>query len=210
MKKTYYILKLGLTQITAHILLSKGRGMVTKMTGNPNFATPVPALATVTTACDDLEKALEAHVLNPGPREKSVRDASFDALRALLIDLGGYVQAASGGDRLIIESAGCDVRRAATPVGLLPAPANVEARTTLYTDRLEVRWSGVRNRLLYNLFICSGDPQLEANWTLLVQTSRNRYTAEGLESGKVYYFRLSTVGVAGESPMSSTTSAKVA
>lgn len=210
MKKVFFQVRMGLTQITTYLLLSKARGMVTKMTGNAAYADPTPKLPTVSDACDALEAALEAFAMNPGPREKSTRDTCFDNLKALVVDLGGYVQAASGGDRTLIESAGCDVRRMPSPVGPLPAPANVEARTTRYLDRLDVRWTGVRNRLLYNLFICEADPMVEENWTLLVQTSRNRYAAEGLESGRVYYFRVSTIGVAGESPMSTTTSAKVA
>jgi hypothetical protein len=210
MRKVYYLVSLGLTRITPFGLLVKGRNMVDKLTGNTAFPTPTPALADVTTACDELETAIKDHGYNPGPREKEARDAAFNKLKDLLVDLGGYVQAASNGDRTKIESAGLEVRKGASPVGLLPAPQKVDARTTAYPGRIEVRWGGVHGKLMYALWVCTGDPKEEGNWELLVQTSRNRYTADELSSDKIYYFRVVAIGTAGASPVSDVTSAKAA
>lgn len=210
MNKVYYLLSLGLARITPFGLLVKGRNMVAKLTGNAGFANPVPPLAEVSAACDVMEAAIQAHGDNPGPREKEARDNAFDALKGMLVDLGGYVQAASNGNKVLIESAGCEVRKQASPVGELPAPQGMLARTSPYPGRLDVKWGGVRGRILYNLEICAGDPKVEADWSLLLQTSRNRYTAVGLESNKTYYFRVSALGTAGLSPASDMSGAKVA
>lgn len=210
MKSVYYIVKLGLSRITPSALLVKARNMVSQMTGNPNFTTPVPALADVTTAGDALEAAINAHDLNPGPGELIDRNLAFETVKGLLVDLGGYVQAASGGDLEKIKSAGCGVRKSNSPIGQLPAPKDMLASPTAYAGRIEVKWGGVKVRNTYSLDICEGDPNVEANWSLLTLTSKNRHTADGLESNKVYYFRVTALGAAGASPVSDVASAKAA
>lgn len=210
MKNVYYIVKLGLDRITPAGLLVKARNMVTQMTGNASFATPTPPLATVTTACDALETAINAHDLNPGPAELTNRDLAFVALKALIVDLGGYIQAASNGDLAKIKSAGCVVRKSASPIGELPAPSSVVAVSTAYAGRIDVRWGGVNGRNTYSLEVCSGDPNVEANWSLLALTSKNRYTAEDLTSNTVYFFRVKAIGTAGASPVSDVAKAKAA
>jgi hypothetical protein len=202
MKKVYYIIRPGVDRITPYVLLVKVRNTVTKMTGNPSFATPVPALPGVTTACDTLEAAIAAFQENPGPRERSERTQAFDVVKGMYLDLCGYVQAASNGSLPIIESAGMEVKKSNTPFGQLPAPLRVRAKATVYPGVLEVLWGGVAGRSGYNLFICSGDPSVEANWSQLVFTTRNRFTVEGLSSFRTYYFRVNAVGAAGASGMS--------
>lgn len=210
MKNVYYIVKLGLDRITPAGLLVKARNMVTKLTGNADFATPTPPLATVTTACDALQTAINAYDLNPGPAELTDRDLAFAEVKALIVDLGGYIQAASNGDLAKIKSAGCIVRKSPSPIGKLPAPASVVALSTAYAGRIEVRWNGVKGRNTYSLEVCSGDPNVAANWSLLTLTSKNRHTAEDLVSNTVYHFRVRAIGAAGESPISDAASAKAA
>ena len=210
MKNIYYIVYLGLDRITPSALLVKARNMVAKMTGNPAFATPVPALATVAAASDALEAAINAHDLNPGPGELTDRNIAFQEVKALVTDLGAYVQAASNGDLEAIKSAGCGVRKSASPVGELPAPKRMAAQTTAYPGRIDVSWAGVKGRSMYELEICSGDPKVEANWTLLLLTSKNRYSATDLDSNVVYFFRVKALGTAGASPVSDVATAKAA
>lgn len=202
--------RLGTARITPTALVEKGRNHVTKLTGNAAFPTPTPTLAALTAACDALDTANQAFDFNRGKTEKEARDVAFDALLDLLRELAGYVQAHGNNDKELILSTGFDVRRIATPLGELPAPGNVRALVTPYPGRLEVRWAAVPGRRLYSLFITSGDPMDPAGWKLLTQTSKNRYTVEGLTSDKVYTFRLQTIATAGVSPMSDIASAKAA
>lgn len=210
MKNVYYIVKLGLDRITPAALLVRARNMVSNLTGNVDFPTPVPPLATVTAAADELEAAINAHDQNPGPGETTDRNLAFGALKGLVIDLGGYVQSASNGDLAKIKSAGCVVRSSPSPIGQLPSPKDLLALATPYAGRIEIRWGGVKGRNTYSLDICEGDPNVPANWSLLTLTSKNRHTAEGLESGKNYYFRVTAIGAAGASPVSDVTFAKAA
>lgn len=78
----------------------------------------------------------------------------------------------------------------------------MQAFATAYLGRINVRWSGVKSRENYALWICTGDPMVEANWTLHAITGRNRVTVEGLTSGTTYHFRVVANGAAGASPFS--------
>jgi len=50
----------------------------------------------------------------------------------------------------------------------------------------------------------------QKNWSLHTVTGKNRLLFDGLESGKVYFFRVETLGAAGVSAVSDMTSAKAA
>lgn len=205
-----FIVRLGTTRITPTALVEKGRNHVTMLTGNAAFPTPTPTTAALTTACDALDAANQAYDFNRGKTEKETRDVAFAVLMDLIRELAGYVQAHCNNEKDLILSTGFDVRRLSSPLGQLPPPANVRALVTPFPGRLDLRWNGVRGRQIYAVYMTAIDPLDPAGWALLTQTSKNRYTVEGLTSNTVYTFRLQTFGAAGISPMSDVASAKAA
>ena len=210
MATTVYTVRLGFSRITSAALVEKGRNHVVMLTGNLTYPTPTPKLIDLTAASDALDVANQAYDFNRGKVEKQTRDSAFLVLKDLIRELGGYVQSLCTGDKDLILSAGFDVRRSNDPVGLLPAPQNMRALVTPYPGRLEVRWKGVKNRNMYQLYMTDKDPQDPANWKLLLQSTRNAHTINDLESNKVYTFRTVALGAAGASPLSDIASAKVA
>ncbi len=210
MAKSYYIINLGLNRITPAGLLVKARNLVNKLTGNAAFPTPLPPLVQVTAAADDLEKAINDHAANPGPSELLDRDLATDLVKGLYTDLGGYVQAASNGDIDINKNSGLAVRKSASPIGELPAPKGMVAVATPYPGRIDISWGGVRGRSMYEPQICEGDPNVEANWSVLFLTTKNRHSITSLKSDTTYHFRVRALGVAGASPMSEPAVAKAA
>lgn len=202
MKSVVYLVKLGFTRISAKGLLSLGRTIVLMMTANPLFASIIAKIKALGTALDELEKADAAYDFNRGKLEREALMTSVVQVKDLVRDLGGYVQAISGGDKDIILNAGFEVRNAPSPTGQLPAPRLVEAFTTDYKGVIDVRWTGVKGRCNYELWMCNGDPAVEANWKLLTMSTRNRYRVERLTSLNTYYFRVVAQGTAGPSPVS--------
>ncbi len=202
--------RLGMSGITPTALVEKGRNHVTMLTGNAAFGTPTPTLLVLTAACDALDVANQAYDFNRGKTEKEARDKAFAELKDLVRELAGYVQANCNNEKDLILSTGFDVRRLPTPLGVRPAPGDVRALVTPFPGQLEVRWNGVRGRLLYALYMTDIDPLDPAGWKLLMQTSKNRHTVTGLTSNTVYTFRLQTIASAGVSPMSDVASAKAA
>lgn len=205
-----YTVRLGFTGVTSTALVGMGRNHVTMLTGNADFPTPTPALADITSACDKLDDANNAYDFNRGKMEKEARDESFKMLKALIRELGGYVQSNCKGQKDLILSAGFNVRKNSEPVGLLPAAKNLQALVTPYPGRLEVRWDGVKGRSMYQLWITDGDPNASEGWRLLLQSTKNRHVIEDLVSNTVYTFRVVTLGTAGASPASDIAHAKAA
>ena len=205
-----YTVRLGFSGVNPGALVEKGRNHVVMLTGNVTYPTPAPTLVAITAACDALDLANQAYEFNRGKLEKQTRDSAFLVLKDLIRELGGYVQSKCNGDKDLILSAGFDVRRSNDPIGQLPAPQNMRAIVTPYPGRLEVRWKGVRGRLMYQLYITHKDPLDPTGWTLLLQSSKNRHTVDGLESNTVYTFRAVALGAAGASPLSDIASAKAA
>ncbi len=187
-----------------------GRTHVVKLTGNTDFPTPTPKLSDITDACDALDAAGNAYDFNRGKLEKEARDVSFEVLKSLIRELGGYVQANCKGQRELILSTGFDVRKPNEPVGQLPAAQNVRALVQPYPGRLEVRWDGVRGRSMYQLWITDGDPNDASGWKLLLQSTKNRHVVDELTSNTVYTFRVVVLGTAGASPVSDIAAAKAA
>ena len=111
--------KLGLKERNPEEKVALTRTVVTAMTGNANFTTPNPALATLTTAANTAETKINAYNSAREAAETALadRDASVHALEGLLTQEGAYVENTSGGDRVKIESAGMDVRADGVPVG---------------------------------------------------------------------------------------------
>jgi hypothetical protein len=210
MKKVWYAVKLGHTQVTFVALVDKSRTNITKLTGNAAFPTPSPKLIDLAAAAERLDKAVQAYDFSRSRQDKQERDAAFQALKAMRADLGGYVQTTSAGVQELITSAGFETEKGRQPIGQLPAPPDVRALVRPYPGSLEVRFGGVKGRLSYQLFICSGDPKVEANWELNTITGKTRVVVDGLESNATYFFRVVALGAAGLSPVSDVATAKAA
>jgi hypothetical protein len=204
-----YTVRLG-TGVTPTVLVEKGRNHVKMLEGNPAFTEPTPKLTDITAQCDELDKANQAFDFNRGKVEKQTRDTLYRELKAMIQELAGYVQANCKGDRDLILSTGFDVRKKSEPIGDLTTPQNVRVAVSVYPRRLDVAWDGVYGKKMYQLWMTDGDPLDAAGWKLLLQTTRNRYKAEGLESNKVYSFRVVALGTAGPSPVSNIAAAKAA
>jgi hypothetical protein len=210
MQQSYYKVKLGHTRVTLVALVDKSRTNVTKMTGNPAYATPTPPLADVATAADRLDSAIQAYDFSHSRQDKEERDTAFTELKDLRTRLGAYVQVESKGELALITSAGFETVKAREPHGRLPAPQNLTAAALPYPGQVEVRFAGVPGRDFYSVFICSSDPSVAANWSLYTSTGKNRVIVDGLESNTQYYFRVVAVGAAGHSPVSDVATAKAA
>ena len=194
-------IKVGLDGLTPIEKVAKSLYIETKMTGNPDFTTPVPSLAAVKNARLTLEQAV-ADTLNGGKAATFAKDQAEDVLDELLTQLAGYVVSVAGGDEAKIRGSGYDLRKRGEPIGDLPAPPNLKATFSEVPGRIDLAWGGVHGAHLYQVFMNTTDPDDEAAWKLITMTTRSRHVVLGLTTGKFYWFRVNAVGTAGESPMS--------
>lgn len=205
-----YIVKTGLTGLTSTTLVEKGRTHILDCTANPNVTLPVPFMADFTAAVDALEAANIAVFENGGRKDTLLRTAARRTLEEFIRALAGYVQAQCSDDPVKIASTGFETRRMPSPVGVVDAAKNLRAARGKLLGDIDVRWDSVSGRIMYALYICAGDPKVEADWSLLLQTSKNFHTAINLISDKPYYFRVVAIGTAGPGPVSDSAWSKAA
>src|ERR1041384_5177454 len=146
------ILKLGSKTIPQKIQYCKN--IVTKMTGNPDFATPDPALIDVANAIKALELAYE-NALKGGTDLKTIMYAAEKALDDLMKTLRDYVQLTSKGDPVKIMGSGMDIKSSPTPVGILAPPSKVLAEPGKGDGEILAQWSAVKKRKNYNVYLAA-------------------------------------------------------
>lgn len=202
--------KLGLVGLTATAMVERGRNHVEACTANPNVTLPTDFLTDMAKAVNALEAANLRVLKNGGREDHLVRNERVREVEEWIRQLAGYVDAQCGDDAEKIASCAFQVRKRPSPVGLVDAPKNVRALRGKLPGTADLRWDRVKGRLLYNLYICESDPTVEANWKLLLQTSKNFHTATDLTPDAVYYFRAQAIGTAGAGPLSEAVNAKAA
>jgi hypothetical protein len=189
--------KLGLTRLTEDEILDLTQTIITSMTGNANFATPNPTLAALGTArTDALNKKQAADMARAEAEMKTTeKDVAFVTLRTLLTQEGEYVQNTSGGDKAKIESAGMGTRLPGSPVGLLPAPTDLQVSDGGTEGKLNLKWKANPKATSYKIEMATGNTPAE--WDDLDTTTRAAYAVSGLTSGTKYWFRVAAVSSAG-------------
>lgn len=162
------------------------RQVVTQMTGNANFTTPAPTLASLTTKANTLESSFNAQqaaktaTTNLGTAE----DAAEDALNSL----ANYVEETAVGDTAKIESAGMTTRAPKTPTTSLPAPQNLSLTAGDNDGELEAQWDRVNKSKNYEVQT-SDDPPTATSWTHAKTTTNSKTTLPGLPSGAKKWVR---------------------
>ena len=137
----------------------------------------------------------------PAPRpnlERDLRRIAEGELDALVAQLCLYVNNAAAGDPAVAVTSNFPLIKRSTPSGRLPAPANAHARLTDVAGEVDLKWDLVEYSRNYHVQICSTDPTVQANWSLVGISSKTSYTVSNLEGGKIYWFRITAVGTLGE------------
>lgn len=187
-----FIVKLGFLRLTVEQKIVRARAVVAAMTGNPNFPTPLPTLADVTTATDALELAQQA--LPGGPAATEIRDIRERELDRLMSDLQVYVESVAQGDAEIVLSSGMELRDPQSPVGILAAPAELTIKQGPAEGSVKLKWTSVRKNSGYRV---EGTTNPSEGWPMVYQSEKARLGIYDLEPGTKYYFRVATLSRAG-------------
>jgi hypothetical protein len=194
--------KLNLRQLSVEEKIVFSKQIITSMTANPNFATPVPSLATVTTAITaaetanaDLKVARKATVT-----KASILDDKLADLDSIVTQLAAYVESTAKGDDTKIKSAGMGVKSQGAPIGIPSAPENLLAVAATQNE-IELNWDKVSGAKSYVVQLTQ-DLNGNANWSISSVVTKAKVTIKNLESGKKYWFKVAAVGAAGQGPFS--------
>jgi len=195
--------KLNLPTLSLTEKVQLARSIVTAMTGNVNFTTPAPTLASLTSAANDVEaKANAAQVKRQAAQTAtSIQNDAEAALDLKLGQMANYVEVASNGEEAKIESAGIDVRSPRAPVGLLPAVQALAATGGDMNGECDLNWQPVPKSKNY-VIEKSPDPITASSWQQVGFSTKSKFTVPGLTSGTKYWFRVAAIGTAGQAPWS--------
>jgi hypothetical protein len=181
-------------------LIGDTQAVINGLTNNPSFATPVPALADVSTALAAFTTAV-ADAVNGGKEQTAAKKARRAELAALLRQLASYVTITSAGDMETLLSSGFPYQKPVrNKVGTLPAPDAPTLRFGVKSGQLDATVAPIYGAGAYNwrLALASAPD----TFVQTAQTTGGRYLFEGLTPGKIYSVQASVVGAAGPSDWS--------
>ncbi len=194
--------KLELKKRTDDNLITFSQGVVTAMTGNANFATPMPALTVITAAITDLQTKIGTvtDLQNQLRAAHTAKDNSRANLETQLTYLANYVEIAAAGDDNKIETAGMPVRSPGAPVGLPAAPQNLNATASDFPGTIDLVWDPVPGAATYEIQCKVHDSPTP--FQNAKSSTSSRTTLEGLIPGTLYAFQVRALGAAGPGPYS--------
>lgn len=191
--------KVGIATLADPDKVQYARQLVLDMTGNPNFTTPAPSLASVGTAATTLETAFNAAqtARQVAKSKTQAQDAAAAALLVLVSQLANYVENTSAGDPTKITSSGFALHSASAPIGPLTPPQNLQALGSDMAGTMNLKWVRVRGAKSYVI-----ERALDAStfvWVPVASSTKSKATVNTMTSGLKYWFRVSALGAAGES-----------
>lgn len=192
--------KLNIRSLSTTDKIAKARQIIRALTGNPDFATPQPTLAAITTATNELETA---HGDVQTARQTAVAMTSImhekeAALEGLLRQLAGYIESVAGDDESKILSAGISVRTA-TPTTQTPEmPSALSATEGDHEGEIDLSWDTVKGAKSY-VIERSPDPPIGTSWTHEAVSLKSSASVSELVSGTRYWFRVAAVMSSGQS-----------
>ena len=196
-------IKLNFRQLSINEKIAKAKQVIAAIAGNAaDFKTPSPALASVTTATNDLETAAkETQEARQAAKTKtSAQNQKEDLLDKLMSQLSGYVESVAGDNEELIRRAGMDTRApAGGPSSTIPAvPPALSATRGDREGDVDCSWDTVSGARSYVIEI-SPDPPTATSWAHAGVSTKSRSTISNLTPGTRYWFRVAAVGTAGQS-----------
>ena len=143
----------------------------------------------------------------------ATRKALRAALSARLKELATYLMLKAAGDLAKLEATGFAISRERGVPSKIPlaAPQEFSVRCGELPGMLVARSRGVKGAKLYELAICDGDLNVEANWRIYgTATTPLRMPVTGQTPGVLYHLRVRAINHAGPGAWSGIKSARAA
>ena len=183
------------TSLPVFLFIAYMRNVVVKMTGNVNYTTPIPPLADVTTALDDLEtKAVKAQTGTT--EDTAIRNVAWDGAADIARTLAGYAQLTANFDIEKLLSSGFEAQRGRGPTQPVNMPLNLRVAQG-NTGELDVRWvRDGRNSLMFEVQHATAP---DGTYTNHPSVSNSRATIGNLTPGTMIWSRVRSNGAGGSS-----------
>lgn len=181
----------GFSKIPDDELATLGLTVITAMTANPNFETPVPALADVQLVVDDFHEKLSA-TRKGSPLNTSEKNYSRQTVEGELKKLAFYVNTVADGELHIVLSSGFPARKLRSSLDIPAVPERLHLSDTQQSGQLRLAFDSVKHAWEYEYTYATevgvnGEPL----WgdVLTTTDSRNNVIAP-LEAGSICRVRV--------------------
>ncbi|MEO8793001.1 MAG: hypothetical protein ABI464_11785 [Chthoniobacteraceae bacterium] len=188
------------TQYTASELASPAQVIHDQMTLHAaDFSSPPLTMPAFQTLITTYIARLNARASRASADVLAFNLARHD-LEAALHDLGTYVNLVAKGDATLVQKSGFPSYGSATPApsAIPAAPQNLKLRAGDLPGSTVARCKPDRANSFNVAQICTGDPNVEANWHTVMQFSGGKVTISGLTVGSTVWVRIATVGAGGQ------------
>ena len=187
--------KLGLDRLTPDEKVALANTIITAMTGNANFTTPNPTLASGTTAKNNLTTGINDYDTTAAllKTKLATRDAAEAAVDAWLTQEALYAENVTSGDKVKLESGGFSIRADAAPVGPMTQVLNLVVTAGDNDGSLDCGWDPTRGAGSYEVQV-SVDPVTSSSWAFKDVSNISTVTLTGLTSGARIWVRVRAIG----------------
>lgn len=196
-----------LNEVSDDRLIGDVQNAITGLTDNPNFPSPKPTLAALTTALGAFTTAL-AEAVNGGRVLVAAKNARRAELVSLMRQLASYITVTSDGDMEVLLSSGFPHQKPVrTRVGELPTPSAPTLRRGTLSGQLNASVLPVYGAGSYNWRIALASKP--GTFEQTAQTIGGRHSFKGLTPGQNYNVEVNAVGSVGPSDWSDVSTAMV-
>jgi hypothetical protein len=119
-------------------------------------------------------------------------DATAQTLADMLTAEGAYVQKASGGDPVKIQSSGFGVQSDGGPVHMSKV-VNLGAATSDSPGEIDLNWNRVEGARSYEIQMAN-DPDTPNSWAFKESSTKSKVTLTGLTSATRVWVRVRAIG----------------
>jgi len=193
--------KLNIRNLSVPEKAARGREIIAALTGNPDFPTPTPTLAMLTTVTDDLATAYQEQEVakQQAAMKTAAKNEREDVFDRTFAQIAAYVESVAGDNQTLIRSAGMSTRSPTVSTsGKASTPMSLNVTNGDADGELDLSWEPVSGAKSYVIEI-SGDPPTNDSWKHAGVSTKSSWTATGLTSGTRYWFRVAAVSTGGQS-----------
>jgi hypothetical protein len=184
-------IKLGLASKSVDEKVAQGNAIKTAMTGNANFNTPLPDMATFGTKITELQAAKIArdNAIEAAKAATETLHLKEKAYDTTITQLAAYAENVTAGDPVKLESGGFELRANATAVTELGQVHDLRVITNGVPGRFDLRWDALHGAKMYEVQI-TATPADDASWDTEKISAPTKLRIEGLTSGTRQYVRV--------------------
>ncbi|MDZ4847472.1 MAG: fibronectin type III domain-containing protein [Chitinophagales bacterium] len=191
------------TRIAVANFINAVQAIIGALTGNPNFPTPNPSLASIQDELDVL-RSQQSLVDQGNLSMVPARNQTRDTIMSQIFLLSNYVQYQANSTSADAEEAAVKIQSAnfvvsgeRNPIGILPGVTNLRSKNL--SQAVELEWKSLYGAHAYSVMMTIQNPNdPQAVWTEVALCTRSKVTVTDLTPGQAVAFRIYALGSAGK------------